>query len=297
MRFDFHWTTEGWRISEANTDVAGGFIEASGVTSLMAAHYPATMPIGDPAGALAEAIHGTITSTDPVGFMHLTCYTEDRQIMLYLARRLQKRTIATCLFNPSQLRWSNGQAEVACEQYEGPLSLVFRFLPAEWLLQFSKQTGWTHFLCGGRTAACNPAYTVLTQSKRFPLVWDQLVMPLPTWRSLLPETRSPHDVQGDVDGEWVLKPALGYEGRDVGLSDVTEDTDWERIQNEARKNPAVWVAQRRFQCLPLETPEGPMYPCVGIYVIEGRAAGAFGRMGLRPLIDDRSREIAVLMKS
>ena len=23
MRFDFHWTTDGWRISEANTDVAG----------------------------------------------------------------------------------------------------------------------------------------------------------------------------------------------------------------------------------------------------------------------------------
>jgi nucleoside-diphosphate-sugar epimerase len=29
MRFDFHWTDEGWRISEANTDVAGGFVEAS----------------------------------------------------------------------------------------------------------------------------------------------------------------------------------------------------------------------------------------------------------------------------
>src|SRR5262249_947872 len=35
LRFDFHWTPEGWRISEANTDVAGGFIEASGVTQLL----------------------------------------------------------------------------------------------------------------------------------------------------------------------------------------------------------------------------------------------------------------------
>jgi glutathionylspermidine synthase len=40
MRFDFHWTTEGWRISEANTDVVGGFIEASGVTQLMASRGP-----------------------------------------------------------------------------------------------------------------------------------------------------------------------------------------------------------------------------------------------------------------
>src|SRR5262249_28988819 len=32
IRFDFHFTTESWRISEANTDVPGGFIEASGFT-------------------------------------------------------------------------------------------------------------------------------------------------------------------------------------------------------------------------------------------------------------------------
>src|SRR5262245_10455510 len=29
IRFDFHWTSEGWRISEANADVASGHIEAS----------------------------------------------------------------------------------------------------------------------------------------------------------------------------------------------------------------------------------------------------------------------------
>ena len=29
MRFDFHFTDEGWRISEVNADVPGGFIEAS----------------------------------------------------------------------------------------------------------------------------------------------------------------------------------------------------------------------------------------------------------------------------
>jgi hypothetical protein len=36
MRFDFHSTPEGWRISEANADVPGGFIEASGWNSLFA---------------------------------------------------------------------------------------------------------------------------------------------------------------------------------------------------------------------------------------------------------------------
>ena len=31
MRFDFHFTTEGWRITEVNSDVPGGFIEAAGL--------------------------------------------------------------------------------------------------------------------------------------------------------------------------------------------------------------------------------------------------------------------------
>jgi hypothetical protein len=82
----------------------------------------------------------------------------------------------------------------------------------------------------------------------------------------------------------------------VGIIGVTEAADWQRIRRAAGKNPELWVAQRRFECVPLLTPDGLMYPCLGIYVIGGQAAGAYGRMGVRPLIDDRSREIAVLVR-
>ncbi|MEH1766053.1 MAG: hypothetical protein V7K76_25645 [Nostoc sp.] len=48
IRFDFHFTTEGWRISEANSDVPSGYIEASGFTNLVAQCYSpppwATLP-------------------------------------------------------------------------------------------------------------------------------------------------------------------------------------------------------------------------------------------------------------
>src|SRR5882762_5842607 len=40
IRFDFHYTTEDWRISEANSDVPGGYSEASNFTSMMAEHFP-----------------------------------------------------------------------------------------------------------------------------------------------------------------------------------------------------------------------------------------------------------------
>ena len=86
MRFDFHWTVDSWRISEANTDVMGGFIESSGVTALMAQCYRGPIPTGDPAGALADAL----ASHSPVGLMHLTFYSDDRQIMLYLAQRIEQ---------------------------------------------------------------------------------------------------------------------------------------------------------------------------------------------------------------
>ena len=91
VRFDFHWTTGGWRISEANTDVAGGFVEASGVTQLLAACYPGHRGTGDPAGILADAVQGKIGAGGRVGLLHLTAAIEDRQTILYLAKRLEER--------------------------------------------------------------------------------------------------------------------------------------------------------------------------------------------------------------
>jgi glutathionylspermidine synthase len=297
MRFDFHWTADGWRISEANTDVAGGFIEASGVTRLVAAYYPDCRPAGDPAGALAEAVRERVGAGARVGLMHLTVYTEDRQIMLYLARRLEERGVSACLFSPVQLRWAKGQAGVASDWYRGPVDLVVRFFPADWLPRLPAVTGWEAFLAGGRTPACNPASALLTQSKRFALTWDRLATPLPTWRALLPETRSPRDVAGRAEGDWVLKPALGHEGLNVGIQGVTEPADWRHIRRAAFWSPGAWAAQRRFEVLALPTPDGPLFPCLGVYVIDGRAAGAYGRVGVRPLIDDRSREVVVLVRS
>lgn len=55
-----------------------------------------------------------------------------------------------------------------------------------------------------------------------------------------------------------------------------------------------WVAQRRFEALP--TPRGAMYPCRGVYTINGKAAGLFGRLAPRPLIDFAATQVAVLMR-
>jgi nucleoside-diphosphate-sugar epimerase/glutathionylspermidine synthase len=297
LRFDFHWTAEGWRISEANTDVAGGFIEASGVTQLLSAYYPDCHASGDPAGVLSEAIHRRCGAGGRAGLLHLSVYSEDRQTMLYLARRFEERGIRPCLLSPAQLRWRDGGFDTDCDWDRGPLDFLFRFLPAEWLPEMLPAATWRRLFAGGRTLLCNPGHAILTQSKRFPLVWDRLKTLLPTWRSLLPETRSPAEVSDLERGHWVLKPALGHEGHNVRLHAITAPDDWQRLVRSVRKHPDGWAAQRRFDPIPLATPEGLLYPCLGVYVIDGRVAGCYGRLASEPLIDDRSREVAVLVRT
>jgi glutathionylspermidine synthase len=292
IRFDFHWTDDGWRISEANADVAGGFIESSGVTALMARYHPDLEVAGDPAGVLAEVVEVRL----PVALLHLTGYTEDRQIALYLGRRLHERGRTAFPCAPDQVRWERGQAWLTCPGYSGPAGLVFRFFPAEWLPSLPRRTNWTGFFSGGRTPVCNPGSAVLSASKRFPLIWDRLTTSLSAWRSLLPTTLAPdRDTLSDPD-DWVIKPALGHEGNDIGLAGVTDADDWDAIRASAVRHPDAWVIQRRFRPVPLETPEGPQYPCLGIYVIEGRIAGAYGRIADRSLTDDRARDIVVLIE-
>jgi glutathionylspermidine synthase len=296
VRFDFHHTRDGWRISEANTDVPGGLNEASGLAGLMAPLYADTSPSGDPAGVYARALAGRALEHRHVALAHATAYTDDRQVMAYLARRLGECGITASLISPAHLRWENGQARIEAQWASGPLDAVVRFFPAEWLPNLPRDAGWTHFARGARTPVSNPATALLTQSKRLPLVWDKLRSPLATWRALLPETRDPRDAPWSGNDEWVVKPALGRVGEGVGVPRVTAAAEWTRIVREIRRHPSEWVAQRRFDSQPFRVQDIETHPSVGVYTVDGGAAGAYGRVALRPLIDSQARDTAVLVE-
>ena len=72
VRFDFHPTTDGWRISEANCDVPSGFIEASAFARLIAAET-GYRGAGDPAGAYADAVARGPGAV--VALLYATAYT------------------------------------------------------------------------------------------------------------------------------------------------------------------------------------------------------------------------------
>jgi hypothetical protein len=129
---------------------------------------------------------------------------------------------------------------------------------------------------------------VLTQSKRFPLAWPHLDAPVETWSKLLPETRTPFFARG---AGWVTKPALGHEGYLV-------DVEGSRLHRWiARAQPWRWVAQRNFGPVTIETPHGPRFPCIGVFVVDGRPAGLYGRLAATPRIDADAQDVVVLVQT
>ena len=55
------------------------------------------------------------------------------------------------------------------------------------------------------------------------------------------------------------------------------------------------MAQRRFETLAIATPIGQMRPCLGVYTVNGQAAGIYGRLGRGAVIDYAATDVAVLV--
>ena len=294
MRFDFHFTEEGWRISEVNCDVPGGLNEASGFPALMTPHYPWATPVGDPAAAYVVALSGQTEPRGTVALVHATAFSDDRQMMSFMARRLEAAGLTTHFASPNHLRWRDRCARLEAAWWQGPLDLIVRFFPAEWMAGLPRATQYQYLFAGSRTPLSNPATAILTQSKRFPLTWDALRTPLPAWRALLPETRDPRHAPWRTSDDWVVKPALGRAGEGVGMRECVDRKEMRRIARGVRWWPSAWVAQRRFNPVAVEVEGTRMFPCLGVYTLDGRAVGAYGRLAPRPLIDSRAADAAVL---
>ena len=141
----------------------------------------------------------------------------------------------------------------------------------------------------------NPGAVVVTASKLFPVVWSELDTRMSAWRSFLPETRCPRGLPGGSVTDWVFKPTFGSDGAGIAIAGVTKRQAFREIADSARRNPTKWVAQRRFESVGLPTERGPGHVCLGIYTIDGIAAGAFTRIRGNALIDQSSLRIPVLI--
>jgi glutathionylspermidine synthase len=294
MRFDFHPTTDGWAISEVNCDVPGGFAEAGALPALASALVPGTEPGPDPGLAIVDTLRTHIEPGTRIAFVHATAFSDDRQVMQFLAARAELAGFACVLVAPDHLRWSDGHVRSIAERQSGPVDAIVRFFPAEWLPALPRRAQWQNYF-RSRFLSLNPPQALLTQSKRLPLVWDELGVPAPTWRALLPETRSPRRAPWRTDDSWLIKPAFGRVGEGVVSCSNRTAKEWRQAARGAFLFPRSWIAQRRFESRQLASAHGPRHLCVGVFTVGGKAAGFYGRLSARTTIERHAQDVPVLV--
>ncbi|TYQ14582.1 UNVERIFIED_CONTAM: glutathionylspermidine synthase [Acetivibrio alkalicellulosi] len=295
MRFDFHPTKDGWVISEVNSDVPGGLSEASLLPKLACELFKDVNVFGNVGDSLYNAFVPLLNSNGRIAFIHATSYSDDRQVMEFLSDHFKKCGFESLLIAPDHIRWNKDEAFCIVDGQKGKVDGLIRFYPGEWLYQLPRSSGWKGYFSTS-TPSCNHPIALLAQSKRLPLIWNELDVPLKTWHKLLPETKDIRQINIE-DEKWILKPALGRVGEDITIREVITKNDWTRIAKSAKMFPKEWVAQRRFESFPLKSSKGERHLCIGVFTVQGKASGFYGRISSFPRIDHKAQDIAVLVSN
>lgn len=294
MRFDFHPTEDGWAVSEVNSDVPGGLAEASILPQIACGYFEGYGPRRHIGESLLQAFSKKVEKNAAIAFVHATSYSDDRQVMEFLSDYFQENGYRTVFAAPDHIVWKDKKAICIIEGREGPIDGIVRFFPLEWMTNLPRRADWRgYFDC--LTASCNHPAAILTQSKRLPLIWDETGIDVSAWQMLLPETRDPGAVRPQ-DGEWIYKPALGRVGEGISIKEAISEKERKRIEKAARSDHKDWVAQRKFVSRPLTDENGAVFHlCVGVFTVDGKSAGLYGRISPFPRIDDRAKDIPLLV--
>ena len=297
MRYDFHPTLENnWAVSEVNSDVPGGFAEASmmpGIASeLFKNQNYRYINFG---GILVDAISEKVKPRGNIMLVHCTSYSDDRQVMQYLGDKLKNAGFNIIYAAADHLRFENKQAMSILDGNTCKVDLIFRYTPLEWLIDI-KPKRWAGYF-DTVTPSCNHPAAVFAQTKRFPFVWAQLEnlgVQLATWRELLPETLEVKDAKNKKD--FIFKPAYGRVGEKISIKEACSDGEYEKIIKDVKKNPKEYIAQKRFSGKPLISEGESFHVCIGCYSVESKAAGYYARISRTPRIDSNALDIPVLIE-
>jgi len=294
MRFDFHPTDEGWAVSEVNSDVPGGLAEGSVLPEIAERFFPDATPRRHVGRVLLDAFRARSRPGGTVAFVHATSYSDDLQTMRFLGDIFEAEGYTAVYAAPDHIRWSGGRATVSFGDGEAALDGLLRFFPLEWMVDLPRSADW-HGFFGATTPSCNHPAAFLSQSKRLPLVWDELGVDVPVWKRLLPPTCDPAELRELPEG-WIWKPALGRVGEDITIPGAMAEKELRAVVKNVKRRPGDWVAQWMFHSRPLAVPDGSEYHCcVGVFTVDGRAAGFYARASPSPRIDGGAEDVPVLV--
>lgn len=298
MRFDFHPTLENkWAVSEVNSDVPGGFAEATlmnrkSLEYLSNENYYA-ISFGD---FLADAIKKKVRQEGRIMLVHCTSYSDDRQVMQFLGDKLSGMGYEVIYAAADQLKFENGKAISILNNREGEVDGIIRFSPLEWVADM-KTKNW-HGYFDTETVSCNHPIAIFAQTKRFPFVWDLLEskgIDLSTWRELLPETLEVNDKK--VDDKFIYKPVYGRVGENISIKEACKDDEYKKILEDVKRHPKKYLAQKKFNSRPLTNEDGEeFHVCIGSYGVENSHAGYYARISGSPRIDSYAADIPVLIE-
>ncbi|MCL2571535.1 MAG: glutathionylspermidine synthase family protein [Defluviitaleaceae bacterium] len=280
MRFDFHPTTEGWKISEVNSDVPAGYPEASILPALAQVYFKDYVQYGNFGEIIKARLMRLIPSGSTVAYLHDTHTVEDYQILHYLGDIMETTGYKSMYASPEHIQWENAKAK--------GIGGIVRYFPVEWM-EFTPHVDWIGYV-NAQTPSCNHPIALLTQSKRLPLVWDDLGVDIPIWKMLLPETKCVNKLESQ-DG-WILKPAFGRVGEGITIPGTMSEEEEQAVYQSAISDPMQWVAQRMFQSMPVDG----FHLNVGVFVVDGVYAGCYGRISNEPRIDEDASEVPILIK-
>jgi hypothetical protein len=112
MRFDFHPTATGWRVSEVNTDVPGGWREGASLPQLYRPFYAGLDCPESPLDAWGRGIE-SLAPAGHVALLSAPGYLEDQQVVRSFRAELESRKIASSLIQtPAALDWTHVRGAV-----------------------------------------------------------------------------------------------------------------------------------------------------------------------------------------
>ena len=270
MRYDFHPTEDNkWAVSEVNSDVPGGFAEASLMPQAAINAINDNYSYKNIGEILANAIAKKVTPGGRIMMVHCTCYSDDRQVMQYLGDKLKSMGFEIIYGAADHLKFENEIAYSVLDGNEGKIDGIVRFTPLEWFKDI-KPKNWGEYF-DTVTPSCNHPVAIFAQTKRFPLIWDILEkngIKLSTWKELLPETVEVKDAK-NKEG-FIFKPACGRVGEKISIKEACKDNEYDEILKDVKKHPKEYLAQKKFISRPVIDENGnEFHVCLGSYTVDG----------------------------
>jgi hypothetical protein len=183
-----------------------------------------------------------------------------------------------------------------------PIDAAFRFYPGEWMPRLPNFDLWLRL--GPGLPQMNPLRHLVRQSKTMFALWQRSRLD-PDDRALVdrhcPRTVPFEPAQAPMlraeREHWVLKRAFGRMGDAVVLGSLVTEREWAETIAAASRAPADWCLQERFHVRAVPFARGPMFPAVGVYLVNGRFAGYYSRVAAQPLITHEAYHVATLVQA